>query len=116
MRKLKPLKRDASAYRRIIEAVRVVTKFRAPLAGLLTPSRKEAEAITVEVFSALAREINQTGRVSIPGFGTFSIRYRKARKIRVPPSARENPGEIVSLAATRTVGFRKAKTWKVGGR
>ncbi|HEY0883049.1 MAG TPA: HU family DNA-binding protein, partial [Archangium sp.] len=42
-----------------------------------------------------------------PGFGTWSIRTRKARKIRNPQT-----NEIMKLKATKTIGFRPAKELK----
>lgn len=44
------------------------------------------------------------GRVSIPGFGVFTLRTRKERRVLNPRTK-----ESMVLPATKTVGFRPAK-------
>jgi DNA-binding protein HU-beta len=65
-----------------------------------------AELIDV-VFDNIGRAVKQDARFSYPGFGTWSIRTRKARKIRNPQT-----NEIMKLRATKTIGFRPAKELK----
>ncbi len=55
----------------------------------------------------IGKHVVQTGRFSWPGFGTWTIRTRKARKIRNPQTE-----EIMNLGATKTIGFRPAKELK----
>jgi len=45
----------------------------------------------------------------VPGFGTFSVRARKARKGRNPQN-----GDVINIKASRTVGFKPAPSLKKG--
>ena len=60
-----------------------------------------------EVFENMALTIKKEKRFSYPGFGTWVIRNRKARKGRNPQT-----GEMIKIKASRTVGFRPAKALK----
>jgi DNA-binding protein HU-beta len=51
--------------------------------------------------------VKKDDRFSYPGFGTWSMRSRKARKIRNPQT-----NEIMKLKASKTIGFRPAKELK----
>ena len=59
------------------------------------------------VFDNLAMTIKKEKRFSYPGFGTWMVRNRKARKGRNPQT-----GEIIKIKASKTVGFRAAKALK----
>jgi DNA-binding protein HU-beta len=59
------------------------------------------------VFEQAAISIKKEGRYAFPGFGTFVVRKRKARKGRNPQT-----GEIIKIKASKTVGFRPAKALK----
>jgi DNA-binding protein HU-beta len=61
------------------------------------------------IFENLARAIKKDRRFLVPGFGTFTVRSRKARKGRNPQTG----GEI-SIKASRTVGFKPAPDLKKG--
>jgi DNA-binding protein HU-beta len=65
-----------------------------------------AEFIDV-VFDNIGGAVKKDSRFSYPGFGTWSMRTRKARKIRNPQT-----NEIMKLKATKTIGFRPAKELK----
>ncbi len=65
-----------------------------------------AEFIDV-VFDNIGGAVKKDSRFSYPGFGTWSLRSRKARKIRNPQT-----NEIMKLKATKTIGFRPAKELK----
>ena len=60
-------------------------------------------------FEALARAIRKDKRFQVPGFGTFSVRSRKARKGRNPQTGAE-----IAIKASRTVGFKPAPSLKKG--
>jgi DNA-binding protein HU-beta len=60
-------------------------------------------------FENIARAIRKHKRFQIPGFGTFTVRSRKARQGRNPQT-----GDAISLKASRTVGFKPAPVLKKG--
>lgn len=70
-------------------------------------TKKAAEEVMEIVFGAIGKAVKKDERFSYPGFGTWSIRTRKARKIRNPQT-----NEIMKLKATKTIGFRPAKELK----
>jgi DNA-binding protein HU-beta len=75
-----------------------------------TRQRKQTVATTVDlVFDQLARAIRQDQRFWVPGFGTFSVRRRKARRGYNPDKKIE-----IMIPAARTVGFRPAPKLKRG--
>jgi DNA-binding protein HU-beta len=51
--------------------------------------------------------LKKNKRFSYPGFGTFYIRYRKARKGRNPQT-----GDEMQIQASKTVGFKAAPKLK----
>ena len=53
------------------------------------------------------KAIKKDKRFSYPGFGTFTVKKRKARKGRNPKT-----GEIIDIAPTRTVAFKPAPNFK----
>ena len=70
-------------------------------------TKKAAAELIDVVFDNIGSAVKKDNRFSYPGFGTWSIRTRKARKIRNPQT-----NEIMKLKATRTIGFRPAKELK----
>ena len=60
-------------------------------------------------FEGLARAIKREKRFQVPGFGTFTVRSRKARMGRNPQT-----GAAISIKASRTVGFKPAPALKKG--
>src|SRR6267378_492473 len=70
-------------------------------------SRKSAGELVDFVFDSLGRAIRNDGRFSYPGFGTWSVRMRRARRGRNPRTGAE-----LRIAAARTVGFRPARELK----
>jgi len=68
--------------------------------------RKVAEMIDI-MFDTVAAAVRKNKRFSYPGFGTFVIRSRKARTGRNPRT-----GEALKIKASKTVGFRPARTLK----
>ena len=59
------------------------------------------------VFSNMAATIKKEKRFAYPGFGTWTVRTRKKRKGRNPQT-----GEVITIKASKTVGFRPAKALK----
>jgi DNA-binding protein HU-beta len=70
-------------------------------------TKKSAAEILDIVFANLGKAVKRDQRFSYPGFGTWSVRSRKARKIRNPQT-----NEMMKLKASKTVGFRPAKELK----
>lgn len=54
-------------------------------------------------FDSIAKAIRKSKRFQVPGFGTFTVRSRKARKGRNPQT-----GAPINIQASRTVGFKAA--------
>jgi DNA-binding protein HU-beta len=70
-------------------------------------TKKSAAEIMDIVFNNIGKAVKMDNRFSYPGFGTWSMRSRKARKIRNPQT-----NELMKLKATKTIGFRPAKELK----
>ena len=83
----------------LIEAVAKSAKISKSTAG---------EAVDA-TFDSIAKAIKKSRRVQVPGFGTFTVRSRKARKGRNPQT-----GAAISIKASRTVGFKAAPVLKNG--
>ena len=58
-------------------------------------------------FDAISDTIKKDERFSLPGFGTFTVRSRKARE-GINPQTREK----IQIAASKTVGFKPAPKLK----
>ncbi len=71
---------------------------------------KSVVSATIELtFKHIARALHEHQRFCIPGFGTFSVRERKARNGFNPRTNRK-----MKIPAARTVGFRAAPSLKKG--
>jgi DNA-binding protein HU-beta len=77
------------------------------IAGQTKLTKKDAAKLLNLVFSNIGKAVRKDARFSYPGFGTWSLRARKARKIRNPQT-----NEMMKLKASKTVGFRPAKQLK----
>lgn len=66
-------------------------------------SKKAAGGLIDEIFSTLGKAIKKDGRFSYPGFGTFTVKKRSARKGRNPRTGAE-----IKIKASKTVGFKPA--------
>lgn len=75
--------------------------------GSLT--KKAAAELVDAVFTTIAGAVKKEKRFSYPGFGTWTVRSRKARKGRNPQT-----GAQITIKASKTVGFRPAKELKGG--
>jgi DNA-binding protein HU-beta len=60
-------------------------------------------------FENIGKSIKKNKRFQVPGFGTFTVRSRKARKGRNPQT-----GAAINIKASRTVGFKPAPVLKKG--
>jgi DNA-binding protein HU-beta len=70
---------------------------------------KKAVAEVVEnLFGAISKAVKKDGKLTYPGFGTWTIRTRKARNGRNPQT-----GELIKIKASKTVGFRPAPALKM---
>ena len=70
-------------------------------------TKKAAAEVMDVVFNTIGKAVKKDARFSYPGFGTWSMRSRKARKIRNPQT-----NEMMKLKASKTIGFRPAKELK----
>jgi DNA-binding protein HU-beta len=70
-------------------------------------TKKATTEIIDLAFSEIALAIKKEKRFSYPGFGTFNVRARKARKGRNPQT-----GEQIKIKASKTVGFKPAPLLK----
>jgi DNA-binding protein HU-beta len=66
-------------------------------------SKAATEKVIDAAFDSIAGAIKKEKRFSYPGFGTFSVRSRKARTGRNPQT-----GAKIQIKASKTVGFKPA--------
>jgi len=59
------------------------------------------------IFLTLSKGIKKDKRFVYPGFGTWTVKNRKARKGRNPQT-----GEAIKIKASKTVGFKPAPKFK----
>ena len=78
--------------------------------GLEPPVSERAVAEIIErSLREIAAAIQRDGRVTLPGFGTFTVRSTPARVGRNPQT-----GEVIDIAASSTVGFKPAAELRAG--
>lgn len=70
-------------------------------------SKKDAAGILDTIFSVIGQTIKDENRFSYPGFGTFTVKERSARKGRNPRT-----GDAIDIKASKTVGFKPAPSLK----
>lgn len=70
-------------------------------------TKKLAGELLDGMFEMMGKGIKKDKKFSYPGFGTFMLRTRKARKGRNPQT-----GAVINIKASKTVGFRPAKALK----
>lgn len=72
-----------------------------------------SERLAAEVIERALREIagaiQRDGKVTLPGFGSFTVRRTTARTGRNPQT-----GEVIEIAASTTVGFKPAAELRAG--
>ena len=66
-------------------------------------SKKAAGEVIDSIFSIVSGAIKKESRFSYPGFGTFTVKKRAARKGRNPRTGAE-----IRIKASKTVGFKPA--------
>ena len=85
----------------------------AGITGLATAAALEDDDYLVlegdEEIGGYCKTIKKEGRFFYPGFGTWTIRQRKARRGRNPQTGAE-----IKIKASKTVGFKPAKELKSG--
>lgn len=72
-------------------------------------SKAAIERVVDDAFEAIAKAIKKDKRFLVPGFGTFTVRRRKARTGRNPQT-----GAMIKIPASKTVGFKPAPSLKKG--
>jgi len=70
-------------------------------------SKRLTEDMLDATFQSIQKSIKKNKRFSYPGFGTFLIRNRKARKGRNPQT-----GSEIQIKASKTIGFRPSPKLK----
>ncbi len=70
-------------------------------------TKKAVTELVDNVFDTVAKTIKKEKKFTYPGFGTFSLRERKARQGRNPQT-----GETIQIKKSKTIGFRPAKSLK----
>ncbi len=71
--------------------------------------KRHVEEILDLGFEEIRKCVKNEKRFSMPGFGTFTVRLRKARK-----GVNPQTGRPIKIPASRTVGFRPAPIFKRG--
>ena len=72
-------------------------------------SKVTAGAAVDATFESIGKAIKKSKRFQVPGFGTFTVRSRKAHKGRNPQT-----GAVINIKASRSVGFKPAPVLKNG--
>ena len=70
-------------------------------------TKKDTTEAVQAVFDNLALAIKNDGKFSYPGFGTFTMKTRAARKGRNPRT-----GETINIKASKNIGFKAALSFK----
>lgn len=83
------------------------TDFIAQAAVYAGLSKKDTEYIVDAVFCCLSDILEKGEKVYIPSFGTFDIKQRAARKVKIPST-----GEYIDVPASKVPVFKPAKLLK----
>ena len=70
-------------------------------------TKKDTNSVLDAAFEVMGRAIGEDKRFTYPGFGTFTVKERSARKGRNPQTGKE-----IRIKASRTVSFKPAPTLK----
>jgi len=70
-------------------------------------NKKDVAAIIDSTFAEIRKSVKKEKRFSLPLFGTFTVRRRKARNGKNP-----HTGENIKIPASKTVGFKPAPVFK----
>lgn len=72
-------------------------------------TKKAAAEMVDALFETISKSIKKEKRFSYPGFGTWTVRERKARMGRNPQT-----GAQLKIKASKTVGFKPSAELKKG--
>jgi DNA-binding protein HU-beta len=70
-------------------------------------SKKDAGVALEAALETIKKGVKKEQRMSLPDFGTFTVRKRKARTGRNPQT-----GKAIQIKASKTVGFKPAPAFK----
>lgn len=70
-------------------------------------SKAAVRQIVDGTFAEMVKVIKKEKRFAVPGFGTFTVRARKAKTGRNPKT-----GETIKIKASKTIGFKPAPSVK----
>lgn len=70
-------------------------------------TKKQVGEVFDAVFGSITTYLRRGDRVQLPGFGSFSVSYRKARQGRNPAT-----GQTIMIAASKNVKFKAGKELK----
>lgn len=72
-------------------------------------SERQVNEVIDRALAEMAGAIQRDGKLTLPGFGTFTVRHTAARVGRHPRT-----GEVIEIEAGTTVGFKPAAELKAG--
>jgi len=70
-------------------------------------SKTAVREVLDTAFEEMVKVIKKEKRFAVPGFGTFTVRTRKAKTGRNPKT-----GEPIKIKASKTIGFKPAPSVK----
>lgn len=70
-------------------------------------TKKTGADLVDAIFDSMQHTIKEQEKFTYPGFGTFTVRHRKARTGTDPRTK-----ETIQIPASKTVGFKPAKAFK----
>ena len=70
-------------------------------------TKKDTTIVLDTAFEVMGRAVGKDKRFTYPGFGTFTVKERSARKGRNPQTGKE-----IRIKASRTVSFKPAPSLK----
>lgn len=77
------------------------------IAKSMKTTKAEADRFLSATLDCLTKGLKKDKAVQLVGFGTFTVKARKARKGRNPQT-----GETIKIKASKTVGFKPGKGLK----
>lgn len=77
------------------------------IAGAGSLTRKQAAEIFDAVFDSITKHLKKGDRVQVPGFGSFAVSSRAARKGRNPAT-----GASITIKASKSARFKVGKELK----
>jgi len=77
------------------------------VAQILSVNHHESERLVNIVLGEIKVGVEESGRMTLTGFGSFDTRQRKERPGRNPQT-----GESIHIPPSKTIGFRPSKSWK----